>query len=172
MVTSIMDDAKKVAYLVRRYPGKTIKDVLAMLAMPMISKDCALWEAERQGWVTIDKGAGTIAATSEDVAIVEDDSIQAIMDRITFGLRHQNEIEEDIDEVQFLEWLAGFPPHDVLISINMMLGKGKISNYEVHDGENIYTFYTLPHNVSQGWGKKRFKKTKGLVLKAKDELTV
>lgn len=172
MVGDIINDAKKVAYLVSVYPKKNLQEIVAMLFMPAIAKDVAIWEAQVQKWVEVDKVAGTIRTTYEGVDPNEDEWITAIISRIMYGLRHENGREEDIDEVLFLEWLAGYPAHDVLISINMLMDQGRISNYEIKDGKNIYTFYTLAENLTQEWGKKRFKKADKLKVKDKNKLDI
>lgn len=174
MVTTVINDAKKVAYLVETYPEKDLDDIVAILSMPNIAKDCALWEAELQGWIALDKEKRGIKYLGERKSIVpnEDDSTLNIKSRVLYLLRHENGRQYDIDEFTLLSWLTGYLPHDILIAINTMVDDKVIAHYNIVDKENTYDFYTLPENVSNAWGKKNFKKKAGLKTKIKAEVEI
>jgi len=175
MVTSIDQDAKKVAYLCKCYPDKKLHEIIGMIMMPNIAKDCALWQAERMGYVSIDAKKDKIELLAKEITPDMDDNLEAVMNRIEFGVTRQNSIEQDIDEEMFLQWLQGYMPQDTLIAINLLMEQGVISNYNILEGrggKNVYTFYTLPKNEVNEWGRKNFPKKNGLVVRPKSKLTL
>jgi len=160
MVNDIINDARKVAYLVYLYPKKGLQQIAELMSMPPIAKDCAIIEASRQGWVEISKKKGQLTLTTEEIPEPTfDDMMVMIRDRVRFIIKHHNSEEQDIDEVVLLQMLVGYPVQDILITLNLMLDEGTIANYTIAEGkkgENVYTFWTMPENVGKEWGRKRF----------------
>lgn len=174
-MSTVLNDARKIAYLAHLYPGKKLSEIMDIMFIPGIARDTALWEAEEQKWVAVDLKKDTVTSLEIVELPDEDDWLSAIRERIEYLIEHQNAREEDVDEVILLDLLHGYSTHDVLVAINLLLDDGSISNYTVTEGkekENVYTFYCLPEHEGSHWGLKRFPNKEGLEIAAKNELTL
>ena len=178
MANDIINDARKVAYLTATYPKKSLQQILEMFnTWPAINKDCAVWEAVSQGWVEVSKKGGNITLTADEVPVPHvDELITIIQSRLLYWMKHQAAMERDLDDSVMVELIAGFPVHDLIIAINLMLDDLIIENYTITEGkkgENVYTVWTLPENRSKEWGRKHFKPTAiNLTVADKNELTL
>lgn len=157
----------KFKYLDDEFDGSNLQNLAKTFTnMGPIDFNAACWRAQDEGYLFIDKKTGKV-----DVLKVPDEwQFDATIDHLTtvtpYVLSKLAEVEADPEENFFANYVSGYVPLDVMISIRYMLLKDMIATYEVKDvsenenGEKVtetYLFYSLPENASKRWGEQQFK---------------
>lgn len=165
MVTDkIRFNAQKIMNLVALYPDNTFDQTIALLQMPAIDINTAVWYAIDMGWITepdpeTKKSSLVLNAdgTAPDLNI-DDPNFKNLEDAIIYGFEKLAEKENDLEEFSLSQWTNGYPAHDVMIAMKGLLVEEVLAEYVIEDGKENYTFYTLFKNKDKLWGRKQFKK--------------
>lgn len=169
MVT-IIENAQKVSYIVSKFPELSFGDIMELVQLPSLDIDAALWRAQDMGWIEVDK-------KKEFIRLIEiprfsfGEEVEGIKDRILYAFKKLGELESDMDDFTLGKWLLGFVARDAVIALKQCLDDGTLCSYTIIDsgnkkeGDNEYTFYTLPENLDKKWGKKQFKNQRKLRVK-------
>lgn len=166
-----LHNANKISYLFQQFPKHTPTEILALLQMPPVDANAAMWYAQELGWISdLDKKKDKIkvlsAPESWDFGPLED----TLEDTLVYCFKQIAKNETDLDEKFLSDWTAGYPAHDVIIAMKRLLNDKVLFEYLLFDidkdgTENQYKFFTLYENKDKQWGKKNFDKAP----KAKDE---
>lgn len=176
--TKALNNAHKIAFVMKHYPEKKLPDMITLLELPAIDINSAIWLAEAKGYISHpdqEKGMLQYLADPEDGW----DFGQPVNDlrmSIVFCLATLASKETDLEEFFISKWTMGYPVIDVLVSMKSLLVEGTLGEYEIKDhrvdekGNQMfaedevtpimdnYIFYTLAENVDKRWGEKDFKK--------------
>lgn len=161
---TMLTNANKVSYLFQQFPKHSPSELIALLQMPPIEVNSAMWLAQELGWITeLDKKKDRIkfveAPDNWHFGWVED----VLETTLAYCFKRLAQDETDLDEHFLSEWTAGYPAHDVIIAMKRLLADKVLSEYVLTDvdkdgTENKYKFFTLYENRDKQWGKKSFKK--------------
>jgi hypothetical protein len=158
-MANLAQTAQKVLYLCDAYPDKTLKEVIALLALPAIDINTAIWYCQKEGWLTEPDGETGYAKVLKKPATWAFGPEEAALEKlIIFAFEQLNAKEQDLEEFFVSQWTTGYPAQDVLVAVKRLLDTKKLHEYEIEDGEEKYIFYTLYKNRDQLWGRKSFKK--------------
>lgn len=160
MVVTRQQNAHKVAYIVKSYPEKSMKEVLALLPLPPLAANAAVWTAVELGLLELE-GEGdkrVLKLVKEPEAWNFGENVEALEQDLTYAFKELAKKEIDLEDHYFGNWLLGYAPHDVDVATKHLLDMGILADYHVLDGENDYVFYTLAENRDKEWGRKQFKK--------------
>lgn len=167
MAASLHENAQKVTYLVRKYPEKTVSQIIELMPMPAVDINSGIWKAIELGYISdMDPETQKFTFLKQPEVWQFGKDVDDLAEKILFALGWLNsQKEEDMEEVYFGNWNAGKLAHDVMIATSVLIEGKKIATYEVDDGTeeepNVYLFYTLYENAEQEWGRKQFKKDPG-----------
>jgi hypothetical protein len=165
MAVTITENAYKLVYIASKYPKHNLSQILALMQLPGIDINCAVWRAVDMGWLkTPDKDNPVEVLTMPD--LVWGEEIHTLIERIKFAFKKLAVTEQDPGEIMLGEWCGGYPSHDVLIAMQVLIGSGVIDSYTItSDKDGTYTFYTLHENLGKDWGRSQFKNQKKLTVK-------
>lgn len=156
--TRMLENANKVAYIVQQWPEKKLADVVAMLQMPAIEINTALWYAADIGFITEpDKENNSVAVKNLPETWQFGERVDTLIDMLRFAFEQLEKKETDLEENYMSNWTVGYASHDVIIAMRRLQEEDEIVDYHIEDGENTYTFYTLSRNKDKLWGRKQFK---------------
>lgn len=151
--------------------------LVGLMQLPLLDLNIALWNAEELGWLFIDKEANTFRV--EEVPDSDQWQFSPEVKRIQDGfmqlLAKKAETADDFAEQQLNFWLMGYSTQDQLCAIRQLLDQGKIKSYkitnttviepskkgrkrgkQIKEVKDTYTFYSLPENAQEEWGRKQF----------------
>jgi hypothetical protein len=155
----MLENAHKVAFLAEQYPEHTLGQIIALLQIPSIDINAAVWTAVEAGLISEpDKSTGTFQRLKTPAVWAFGDTVRDLQNEIVYCFNKLARNETDLEENYLSQWTAGYTSHDVMICLNNLLNSNILSEYQIEDGENSYTFYTLYENREQLWGRKSFKK--------------
>lgn len=157
-----LENANKITYLAKKFPKKTLPELLELFQLPQIDMNAAIWYAQDLGWISkvTDKGI-KVLKTPETWQFGEFEN--RLEDEMVYCIGRLNAKESDIDEENLMAWVAGYASQDALIAGLRLLEDKVLATYELEDIDkdgvkSIYTFYSLYENGEQLWGQKAFKK--------------
>lgn len=155
----MMHNAHKLTFLVEQYPGHKLADVILLLELPAIEINCAVWLAVQLELVTEPgEKTGIIELISPPEEYDFGDEVADLKDMILYSFQQLAKKETDLEENYLSQWTTGYPSHDVIIAMKLLIDERSLAEYELPDGKEIYKFYTLYENMEQLWGRKQFKK--------------
>lgn len=159
---TMLTNANKVAYMFQQFPKHSVPEIVALLQMPPIDVNAAMWYAQELGFITeLNKKKDQIkfvkAPKTWDFGTLE----TTLEDSIQYCFRRLAEDETDLDEKFLSDWTAGYPAHDVIIAMKQLLNDRVLAEYLLTDtdkdgNKNEYKFFTLYENSEMQWGKKNF----------------
>ena len=160
MVTTTMrENANKLAFLAQQYPEHKLPQLLALFQMPAIDINATVWAAQELNFISEPD------ADTEEVKLLRPPKIwnfgpveKELEDLIIYSFTQLAKKEVDLEENYMANWTAGYTGQDTLIAAKHLIEQHKLASYEIEDGENSYTFFTLYENSEQLWGSKQFKK--------------
>lgn len=159
ITTKMLKNANKVAYLVEQYPEHKISQTIALLAMPSIEINTAIWAATELNFITApDKATEKVALATPPETWQFGHEVEDLRETLLYSFEQIAKKEIDLEEYQLSEWTSGYPSHDIIIAMKLLLNGNQLHEYVLEDGENNYTFYTLYENRDKLWGRKAFKK--------------
>lgn len=159
ITTKMLENANKVAYLVEQYPEHKISQTIALLAMPSIEINTAIWAATELNFITApDKATEKVALATPPETWQFGHEVEDLRETLLYSFEQIAKKEIDLEEYQLSEWTSGYPSHDIIIAMKLLLNSKQLHEYVLEDGENNYTFYTLYENRDKLWGRKAFKK--------------
>lgn len=160
---TMLTNANKVAYLFQQFPKHSVPEIMALLQMPPIDVNAAMWLAQELGWITeLNKKKDQIKFVKEpetwDFGLLE----STLEDSIVYCFKRLGKDETDLDEHFLSDWTAGYPAHDVIIAMKRLLNGRVLFEYLLTDTDkdgtkNEYKFFTLFENSEMQWGKKSFR---------------
>lgn len=154
----MLNNANKVAYLVQQYPEHKLEQIVALLGMPAIDINTAVWYAVEVGFITEpNKETGKIELAKPPKTWDFGPDYDSLEDMMLYAFQKTAKQETDLEEHYVSNWTLGHTSHDVIIAMLRLLEDKKIAKYVIEDGENPYTFYTLYENREKLWGRKQFK---------------
>lgn len=157
----MLENAHKVTYIVQQYPQHTVPQIIQLLAMPAIEINTAFWYATNAGWLSEpdpETQRFTFLKAPEKWAFGE--AVDTLRDHLLYAFTELAKKENDLDENTLSGWCMGYPSHDQLIALSLMLNDKVLATYDLTDPKDLkstYTFYTLYENGEQMWGRKNFK---------------
>lgn len=171
MNTRVLENAHKIVYLVKSYPDKPLNDridpktkqvvetgLFSMIALPAIDINVAIWTAQEYGWLgEADPKTDTLPLLDLPTEWNFGKAQQDFQDIVLTAFKKLGEKETDLEEFSINQWLGGYPPHDIFVTLKYLLDTNQLAEYVIEDGENTYTFYTLYENKDKVWGRKQFK---------------
>lgn len=178
MITKkMLENANKIAFIKENYPKHRLNDVISLLEMSAIDINTSLWAAQELGFISKpDAETGLFELVSAPVLYEFGPAVKDLQDAIVYSFIELGKRENDLEEVYFNEWTAGYPKHDLLVALKELLNNKIMFEYEIQDPEldkkgnailnedtqepiiNIYNFFTLYENKDNLWGAKQFKK--------------
>jgi hypothetical protein len=156
---NLAHNAQKVIYLCSAYPEKTLKEIIALLAMPAIDINAAIFYCQKEGWLGEpdgETGYAQVLKTPEKWDFGPEE--KALEELLVFAFEQLNAKEKDLEEFFVSQWTTGYPAQDVLVAVKRLLETKKLHEYEIEDGEEKYIFYTLYKNRDKLYGRQAFKK--------------
>lgn len=159
MITrQMLENANKVVYLAEQYPEHNLTQLISLLQLPAIDINNAVWAAIDMGWLTEpDKKTKRVEVLQRPEPYYFGESVDDLQDILLYAFERLGKQETDLEEYSLSQWVQGYPSHDVLIAMRLLLDGKKLHEYMIEDGENNYTFYTLYENKDKVWGSKQFK---------------
>lgn len=158
---TMLENANKVAYLIQQYPDRSLPEIINLLELPGVEINTAIWYATELGWISEpdkDEGAVRFLEAPKD-GWRFGPRIEQLKDMLVYSFEKLAKKEQDLEENYLSNWTAGYTTQDTMIAVRSLIKEDKLlADYEVEDGENKYTFYTLEKNREQEWGRKQFKK--------------
>jgi hypothetical protein len=158
---TMFNNAMKLTYLVEQYPEHTAGQIFALMIMPPIQINTALWYAIDAGWVSKPDGeTGEITLLKKPDAWEFGDVLYSLKHMIEYGFKKMAENETDMEEFGFNSWTEGYASHDIAIATMLLIAEGKLATYRLQDPKDlksIYLYYTLPENRDKLWGRTQFK---------------
>lgn len=160
MTPRVIQNANKIAYLVQQYPEKNAGQIISLLELPPIDINAAMWAAVDNKWISEpdkeDGGAVRFLKAPESWDFGP--SCNELIDMVYYCMEKLNARGDDMEENYMSNWTLGYSAQDTLISMRRLIENKQLAKYEIEDGENSYTFFTLYENLEQQFGQKQFKK--------------
>jgi hypothetical protein len=156
---NLIHNAHKFIYLCNAYPEKTLKEIIALLAMPAIDINTAIFYCQQEGWLGEpdgETGYAQVLKTPEKWDFGPE--VKSLEEMLVFAFEQLNAKEKDLEEFFVSQWTTGYPSQDVLVAVKRLLENKKLHEYEIEDGEEKYIFYTLYKNRDKLYGRQAFKK--------------
>lgn len=155
----IRENAQKIAYIVQQYPKHTLDEVIALMELPSIDINCAIWEAVEAGYISKPDDTTKMSHIIEPPLVWGFGEVESeLEDALLFSFKKLAEDETDLEENFLSQWTRGYAAHDVMIALRQLTNSKQLSEYVIEDGDNSYTFYCLTENRDKLWGRKQFKK--------------
>lgn len=162
-------NAHKFAFFVETYPEHTVAQIIAILEMPAIDINCAIWAATELGIISEPDKETNMTAILKKPEVWNFGKVEAdLEDALLYSFQQLAKKETDLEENYLSQWTGGYTSHDVMIALKQLINDEQIASYELEDtltmkgknGEpNIYTFFTLYENRDKQWGAKQFKQS-------------
>lgn len=171
MVT-IDENAKKLVYLASKYPSHNIAQVFALMQLPGIDLNCALWHAADMGWMKLPEKDKPLELL-ELPSFVFGSELVDLEDRLLYSFRKFAQKEQDPGEYMLNDWCRGYPSHDLAIALLRLIESEVIADYkaaEIFKDESgkkhrtEYTFYTLKENLGKDWALTQFARPKEIKI--------
>lgn len=163
MITEkVLNNANKVAFLVKQYPEHTLTQIIGLLTMPSVEINTSIWAATELGFITeVDPETkmvklGPVPPETWQFGHEVDD----LMAMIEYAFVQLAKKEQDLEEVYVSNWTHGYDSHDVMIALAHMVNTKVLATYSLtdpKDTKSTYTFYSLYEFGEQMWGSKQFK---------------
>lgn len=154
-------------YIDEEFDGNNLQNLAKTFTnMGPIDFNAACWHAQDLGYINIDKKSAKVELLKTPEKWEFDSTIEHLTAVTPYVLSKLAENEVDPEENFYANYVSGYVPLDVMISIRYMLDQKLITTYEVKDiseneaGEKVtdtYTFYSLPENAKHRWGEQQFK---------------
>lgn len=158
----MLNNAHKIAFLIKRYPEKTLAEHLKVFLVPAIEINTAIWKAVELGLITEpDKETGKCTFLKDPDEWQFGSRVDDLIAMLKYSFAELAKTERDLDEVYISNWTVGHEAHDVMIAIGYLLDTRVLAQYDLTDPEDLkstYTFTTLYENSEQMWGRKYFEK--------------
>lgn len=172
ITTKTLQNANKLTYLIEAYPDNSMTDVIALLEMPAIDINTAIWAAVELGWIMDPKtNEGVTGLLKKPETWDFGPELRDLEDNIVYAFTVMGKLEADLEEYDLSQWTAGYAKHDLAIIMKLLLADKVLASYEVEDtnpeNDSIYTFYTLYANREHEWGRKQYKDAVEADAKAK-----
>ena len=174
--TRATENMHKFVYLANEYKGAKLQKMFEMFQMPLVDFNAAVWLAEDLGYIEIEK-----RAKSEDrvkvLALPETfefgQRVRDLTNTLTYIFNRLAKDKTDLTEDELNSWMVGYPTHDQLVAMKVLINKGVLEDYIVttrtlKGATDNYTFYSLAENASKRWGRKQFADQTRLVEEAKE----
>lgn len=161
MITNkMLHNANKVAYIAQQYPEHKLGQIIALLGMPAIDINTAIWAATELGFIEEpNKATGEIVIGKLPDTWDFGQEVEDLKEALVYSFTELAKKETDLEETYLGNWTNGYPAHDVLIAMKQLLGDKVLAEYDLTDPMDLkstYTFYTLYENGEQMWGRKQF----------------
>ena len=163
----MIQNAHKLAYLIKAYPEKTAMEVIGLFRLSPIDINCAFWCAVEEGLISdVDEDSPKAKFLKSPRMWDFGGEERGLESALTYAFEKLNQKEQDMEENFLASWTTGYTPQDVLIAVKHLIEENVIAEYEIRDtlqnekGEDIsstYIFYTLKENADKKWGAKQFK---------------
>ncbi len=162
-------NAYKLAFLASQFPEKTIKELLGIFNIAPLSANLAGWKAEELGLIEIDRETEQVEVLAVEHQFGKE--VDELKSDILYAYKKLSEEESDLEEGQLGVWAEDRQPEDLIIAVKLLLAEGKLASYTVTTTtiekkskrkkgaevqEETYTFYCLPKNKMEQWGRKQF----------------
>lgn len=157
----IVELMHKFVYLANQYEKKNLSDLTLLFQVPSLDMNAAIWLAQDLGYVSIEGKQVTVENIPSQWNF--GDNSKTLMGTILYVIQRLNREEGDLEETKIATWCQGFPAHDYVLALNYLVNEKIVAEYrlkDLKDKKSIYTYYTLPCNLSEEWGKKQFKNQK------------
>lgn len=156
-----LENANKLTFLVKEFPEKDVEQILDLLQMPPIQSNAGFWLAQELGWLSPVKDSKISFVKAPD-SWAFGDITMGLIDQIEYCFHRLSKDETDLEEKWLTDWLTGYPPQEIVLSMHYLLDQKILAEYEIVDhnaklGDSTYKFYTLFENLEQQWGRKQFK---------------
>lgn len=154
----MLQNANKVVYLASQFPDHTLTQLIGLLQMPSIDINTAIWKAIELGWLSKpDSETGHIKVLQKPERWYFGEDIDDLQTTLLYAFEELATQETDMEEYSINAWLNGYPTHDFLVAMRVLIEDKQLHEYVIEDGKNKYTFYTLYRNKDKLWGRKQFK---------------
>lgn len=170
-----LEQVHKIVFLANEYPSKTMQEIAKLFEMPPLDINIAIWRAADMGFLTIDENNKfTIHEVPDKWEL--GDNINFLKTQLTYYFSHLARDEADLEETYLSNLTAGYPAHDHLIVMKLLLSERILTSYKLIEEIEIpvskkakvrgkkplkhdqaYTFFSLWANSEQQWGRKQFK---------------
>lgn len=155
----MVENANKFAYLVQQYPEHNLDQLVALLQMPAIDINTAIWAAQDMSLVSPpDKQTKFVQFLVETPAWNFGEVEANLEIALMYAFGRLAAEETDLEEHYLSQWTAGYTSHDTLIALKRLIETKKLAQYAIEDGDSTYQFFTLFENKNELWGNKQFKK--------------
>lgn len=155
----MLHNANKITYIATQYPQHKVSEVLALLQMPPIDVNTALWLAIELGWLSKpDPETERVEVLNKPDPWEFGTKVDELEAALRYAFEKLADKETDMEEFMLNRWTAGYASHDVLVAMRRLLEDNVLHEYVIEDGDSNYTFYTLYENREHLWGRKQFKK--------------
>lgn len=170
MITPKMrENAHKFVFLMEQYPEHNVNQLIGLLEMPAVEMNNAIWTAIELGFITKPDPETKYATIKEKPKKWEfGDKVEELKAQIQYAFEQLTKDETDLEENYLSQWTQGYTGTDVMIATKLLLNSRVLASYDLEDGENVYTFFTLYKNRDKLWGKKQFKKEPVTAEKAEE----
>lgn len=161
--TKTTQDAHKVAYLIQQFPKHTMAEIIALLVMPAIDINTAIWAAQDMNLIgEPDEKTGKAELLEPPKSWDFGTDEKHLENVLLYCFGQLAKKETDLEETYLSNWTNGYTAHDVLIALRRLLESRQLAEYQIDDTDkqgvvNAYTFFTLYDNREQLWGTKQFK---------------
>ncbi len=156
----ILNNAHKMAFMIKKYPEKTLADHLKVFVVPAIEINTSLWKAAELGLITEpDKETGICTYLKDPKKWVFGSRVDDLITMLEYAFKELAKTERDLDEVYISNWTLGHEAYDVMIALGYLIETRVLAQYDLTDPEDLkstYTFTTLYENSEQMWGRKYF----------------
>jgi hypothetical protein len=161
VTTTMLNNANKVAFMVKRYPKHTLKKITKLFQMPAIDVNTGMWAAEEYNLVKIDAENDSIELVQQPAEWQFGKAVDDLQNALVYAFAQIAKKETDLEETYLGNWTMGYPAHDVMVAIGDLVDRGVLATYDIKDTDkdgavNTYSFYTLAENASKHWGLQQF----------------
>lgn len=167
----MLENANKIAFLVKQEPEATFETIVESLGWPAIEINTAHWYATELGLLKeLDQDTGMVALGDEVSGEWNfGPEVERLEDMLVYAFTQLAKREGDLEEHYVQNWLNGYSTLSQKIAIDHLIESKKLSEYMIEDGDSTYTFYTLYENRDKLWGNKQFKVEPGKQSEIVDE---
>lgn len=154
------ENAHKFAFLAKHYPQHDLPELVALMALPSIDVNAAIWVAVDEGLISEPTPDNKLDFLKAPKKWNFGENVADLKTSILYCFNKLAASEVDLAEQHVQDWTTGYMPHDVLVALKSLIEEKKLATYELVDPKDtasVYTFYSLFENSEQLWGKKQFK---------------
>lgn len=155
---NMTENANKIAFLVESYPKHTMSQIIALVQLPAIDINAAIWYATELGFIgEPDEKTGVPPLLNRPMVWNFGEAEGDLEDELVYCFKQLAKKETDLEENYLSNWTAGYSNHDTLIAVKSLEQEGVLAQYQIEDKENKYIFFTLAENKDKLWGQHQFK---------------